>query len=200
MAKGSGGTRGASGGGGMSIGARQLANRYLGEIKNPALKKSLAEGLEDFEKEFGIPEGIKVSTSDLGEVALGNYNGLGKITINSKFESGQKDATTAKRVIIHELAHAIDRTSIGRNTAEWSTKNENKLVLKQEYKPFEKSLAAGYKKFKLNYGTTATKQIGSYALTNKHEFFAEAISHHLTGTVNPYTTGAYNLAKKMTGK
>ena len=98
MAKGSGGTRGggASARGGMSSRASELADKYLGGISDPTLKKELAEGMAAFEKEFGIPVfgngdgrgGLKVVMSDLGETTTGKVNGMGYLEINSKFTTG----------------------------------------------------------------------------------------------------------------
>ena len=209
MAKYSGGTRvgGAGARGGMSQRASELADKYLGNVSDPTLKKSLAEGMAAFEKEFGIPvfgnnrpgQGeLNVLVSDLGKTTYGSINGAGFLTINSRFESGKMEMEHAKHTIIHELAHGIDKT-IAWN-AQTSVWYEGKWVLKDANRGFNRKLTAAYKTFKKKYGSGQTKQIGPYALKNKNEFFAEAIAAHMTGKQNSYTTFAYNLAKSMTGK
>jgi hypothetical protein len=201
MAKGSGGTRGASGGGGKSSRSNGLADKYLGGVNNDALKKDLSEGLAQFEKEFGLPEGLTISMGDIG--AAGKINGLNQMVLNSGYDKGTMSKSDARKTLLHELTHGIDKTDTHRtkNISRIDEKNGSlKGVLKKENKGFDKKLTAAYKHFKSNYGTSATKQIGSYALKSKHEFFAEALSSHLTGTQNKYTTFAYNLAKSMTGK
>ena len=209
MAKGSGGTRGASGGGGRSSRASELADKYLGGISDPTLKKELAEGMAAFEKEFGIPVfgngdgrgGLKVVMSDLGETTTGKVNGMGYLEINSKFTTGGLPMSHAKHTMIHELTHGLDKTNAFNLTnGEWSSKGGGKFVVKKENKGYDRKLTAAYKAFKKNYGSAQTKQIGTYALKSKHEFFAEAVASHLTGTKNKYTTFAYNLAKSMSGK
>ena len=211
MAKGSGGTRGggASARGGMSSRASELADKYLGGISDPTLKKELAEGMAAFEKEFGIPVfgngdgrgGLKVVMSDLGETTTGKVNGMGYLEINSKFTTGGLPMSHAKHTMIHELTHGLDKTNAFNLTnGEWSSKGGGKFVVKKENKGYDRKLTAAYKAFKKNYGSAQTKQIGTYALKSKHEFFAEALAKHMTGTQNKYTTFAYNLAKSMSGK
>ena len=192
--------KGSRGGGGMSARAQQLANQYLGDVKSPALRKELAEGLEAFEKEFGIPAGVHVLVNDLGERTYGAAVGSGRIRISSRYKTGEHDISHAKHTMIHELTHVLDKSDSawGKNTE--FTKDSwgrYKKTLKSENKGYAKKLTAAYKTFKLNYGSPATKQIGSYALKNKHEFFAESLAHYMTGTKNQYTTFAYNLAKSM---
>lgn len=195
------GARSGSGGGmrgGLSARANQLANKYLGDVKNPALRKELAEGLEIFDKEFGIPERVTVTTADLGSHIYGQINyKSGKMVINSRFENGRMSMEHAKHTMVHELAHSIDKTLD--TTAVISGYRVVRKV-KPENKAFDRKLNAAYKTFKMNYGNEATKKIGGYALTKRTEFFAEALAHHLTGTRNAYTTFAYNLAKSMNGK
>jgi len=205
---------GASGGmgkgsrGGLSGRARELANKYLGDVSDPTLKKELADGMAAFEKEFGIPVfgngegrgGLTVKVSDLGETTAASVNGYGLLEINSRFTTGQMPMNHVKHSIIHELTHGLDKTNAFNLTnGDWSSK-EGKFVVKKENKGFDKKLTAAYKQFKKNYGTTQTKQIGAYALKNKNEFFAEAVASHMTGVKNNYTTFAYNLAKEMSGK
>ena len=206
---------GASGGmgsgsrGGMSGRARELANKYLGGVSDPKLKKELADGMAAFEKEFGIPVfgngagrgGLTVSVQDLGETTAASVNGMGHLVVNSRFTTGQLPMSHAKHSMIHELTHGLDKTNAFNLTnGEWSSKGGGKFVVKKENKGFDRKLTAAYKQFKKNYGSTQTKQIGSYALKSKHEFFAEAVASHMTGTKNNYTTFAYNLAKSMSGK
>ena len=202
MAKGSGGTRGggASARGGMSSRASELADKYLGGISDPTLKKELAEGLEAFDKEFGSPEGVTVKLSSGMGTAAGAANGLGEIKINSGYQSGALDKSDAKHTMIHELTHTFDKTDThhSKNISGIKMQGWKPVgVLKSENKGFDKKLTAAYKHFKSHYGSSDTKAIGRYALKSKHEFFAESLASHLTGTQNKYTTFAYNLAKSM---
>ena len=186
------------GGGGLYGRAAQLANKYLGDVKNPALKKELAEGMGIFDKEFGIPGRITVTTKDLGNQILGRINyKSGNIEINSRYEDGRISMDSAKFTMVHELAHSIDKTL---DKSAVINGSKIKRVTKPENKMFDKKLTAAYKTFKTNYGNAATKQIGRYALTNSNEFFAESLAHHMTGTKNQYTKYVYNLAKMMEGK
>lgn len=190
--------RGSRGSGGLSKRAEALAQKYLGDVKNPELRKQLAEGLEAFDKEFGIPDRVTVTVKDLGGRTYGQiYTKSGRIEINSRYEDGRLDMSHAKHTMIHELAHSIDKTLD--KVAELKGYRVMRKV-KPEYKGFDKKLTSAYKTFKINYGNAATKQIGGYALTNKNEFFADAVATHMTGTKNQYTTFAYNMAKSMTGK
>ena len=203
MAKGSGGTRGAGGGGSRGASARsnQLANKYLGGVNNPALKKELASALADYEKEFGLPAGLTITMG--GTDALGKMNGLNQMHLNSEYESGKRTPAEARKTFIHELTHGIDKTDTHRSGNISGIKMQGWKpvgVLKSENKGFEKKLTSAYKHFKSHYGSSDTKAIGRYALKSKHEFFAEALSSHMTGTQNKYTTFAYNLAKSMSGK
>lgn len=194
--------------GGMGIGsrgasarARQLANQYLGGVNNPALKKELASALAEYEKEFGLPAGLTIKMG--GTDALGKINGLNQMHLNSEFESGKRTPAEARKTFIHELTHGIDKTDTHRSGNISGVKMQGWKpvgVLKSENKGFEKKLTSAYKHFKSHYGSSDTKAIGSYALKSKHEFFAEALSSHMTGTQNKYTTFAYNLAKSMSGK
>ncbi len=203
-----GGRAGGGASGGMGKGSRgasarsnQLANQYLGGVNNPALKKELASALADYEKEFGLPAGLTVTMG--GTDALGKINGMNQMHLNSEYESGKRTPAEARKTFIHELTHGIDRTDTNRkgNISGIVTKGASvKGVLKSENKGFEKKLTSAYKHFKSHYGSSDTKAIGRYALKSKHEFFAEALSSHMTGTQNKYTTFAYNLAKSMSGK
>ena len=198
MAKGSGGTRGggASARGGMSSRASQLADKYLGGVSDSALKKELAESLAEYEKEFGLPKGLTITMG--GTDAAGKINGLNQMHINKGLS-----ASETKKTMIHELTHGIDKTDTHRNDNISGIKMQGGKpvgVLKTGNKGFDKKLTAAYKHFKSNYGSSDTKAIGKNALKNKHEFFAEALSSHMTGTQNKYTTFAYKLAKSMSGK
>lgn len=190
--------KGSRGSGGLSKRAEALAQKYLGDVKNPELRKQLAEGLEAFDKEFGIPDRVTVTIKDLPSDTYGQiYTKSGRIEISSRFEDGRFGMGHAKHTMIHELAHSIDKTLD--KTIEFKGGRMMRKV-KPENKVFDKKLMGAYKTFKLNYGSPATKQIGGYALTKRTEFFAEAVAHHMTGTKNQYTTFAFNLAKSMTGK
>ena len=196
--------------GGMSQRAQALAKKYLGNIKDPALRKELAEGMAAFEKEFGIPvfgngrpgQGdVHVIMEDLGPTTAASVNGAGVLSVNSRFTTGEIPMSHAKHSVIHELTHGLDKTNaFNLQNGEWSSKGGGKFVVKKENKGYDRKLTAAYKQFKKNYGSTQTKQIGPYALKSKHEFFAEAVASHITGTKNNYTTFAYNLAKSMSGK
>ena len=197
-ARSGGGAGGGSYGGYSSARARDLAGKYLGDVKNPELKKQLAEGLAEFDKEFGIPDRVTVTMKDLGSGTYGQiYTKSGRIEISTRYEDGRFNISHAKHTMIHELAHSIDKTLD--KTVEVKGYRVMRKV-KPENKVFDKKLMGAYKTFKLNYGSPATKQIGGYALTNRNEFFADAVAHHMTGTKNSHTTFAFNLAKKMTGK
>ena len=203
-----GGRAGGGASGGMGKGSRgasarasQLANQYLGGVNNPALKKELASALAEYEREFGLPAGLIVTMG--GTDALGKINGMNQMHLNSDYESGKRTPAEARKTFIHELTHGIDKTDTHRsgNISGIVTKGASVIgVLKTENKGFEKKLTSAYKHFKSHYGSSDTKAIGSYALKSKHEFFAEALSSHMTGTKNKYTTFAYNLAKSMSGK
>jgi hypothetical protein len=198
-----GGASGGMGKGSRSASARanQLANHYLGGVNNPALKKELSSALADYEKEFGLPAGLTITMG--GTDALGKINGLNQMHLNSEYESGKRTPAEARKTFIHELTHGIDKTDTHRtgNISGIATKGASvKGVLKTENKGFDKKLTSAYKHFKSHYGSSDTKAIGRYALKSKHEFFAEALSSHMTGTQNKYTTFAYNLAKSMSGK
>jgi hypothetical protein len=197
-ARSGGGAGGGSYGGYSSARARDLAGKYLGDVKNPELKKQLAEGLAEFDKEFGIPDRVTVTMKDLGSGTYGQiYTKSGRIEISTRYEDGRFNISHAKHTMIHELAHSIDKTLD--KTVEVKGYRVMRKV-KPENKVFDKKLMGAYKTFKLNYGSPATKQIGGYALTNRNEFFADAVAHHMTGTKNQYSTFAFNLAKSMTGK
>lgn len=197
-ARSGGGAGGGSYGGYTSARARDLAGKYLGDVKNPELKKQLAEGLAEFDKEFGIPDRVTVTMKDLGSGTYGQiYTKSGRIEISTRYEDGRFNISHAKHTMIHELAHSIDKTLD--KTVEVKGYRVMRKV-KPENKVFDKKLMGAYKTFKLNYGSPATKQIGGYALTNRNEFFADAVAHHMTGTKNQYSTFAFNLAKAMTGK
>ena len=198
-----GGASGGMGSGsrGASARARQLANQYLGGVNNPALKKELASALAEYEREFGLPAGLTITMG--GTDALGKINGLNQMHLNSGYESGQRTTAEARKTFIHELTHGIDKTDTHRSGNISGIKMQGWKpvgVLKSENKGFEKKLTSAYKHFKSHYGSSDTKAIGRYALKSKHEFFAEALSSHMTGTQNKYTTFAYNLAKSMSGK
>lgn len=197
-ARSGGGAGGGSYGGYSSARARDLAGKYLGDVKNPELKKQLAEGLAEFDKEFGIPDRVTVTMKDLGSGTYGQiWTKSGRIEISTRYEDGRFNISHAKHTMIHELAHSIDKTLD--KTVEVKGYRVMRKV-KPENKVFDKKLMGAYKTFKLNYGSPATKQIGGYALTNRNEFFADAVAHHMTGTKNQYSTFAFNLAKAMTGK
>ena len=201
-AGGSGTGFGSRSGGGMSARASQLAGKYLGGVNNPALKKELASALAEYEKEFGLPENLTITMG--GTDALGKINGLNQMHLNSGYESGQKSAAEARKTFIHELTHGIDKTDTYRSGNISGIKMQGGKpvgVLKSENKGFDKKLTSAYKHFKSHFSSSSdAKAIGRYALKNKHEFFAEALSSHMTGTKNKYTTFAYNLAKSMSGK
>ena len=203
-----GGRAGGGASGGMGSGSRgasarasQLASQYLGGVNNPALKKELTSALAEYEREFGLPAGLTVTMG--GTDALGKINGLNQMHLNSEYESGKRTPTEARKTFIHELTHGIDKTDTHRkgNISGIVTKGASVIgVLKTENKGFDKKLTSAYKHFKSHYGSSDTKAIGRNALKSKHEFFAEALSSHMTGTQNKYTTFAYKLAKSMSGK
>lgn len=180
----------------MSSAAREMASKYLGDVKDPKLKKELAEAMADFEKEFGIDPKTTVQFKDLGADTFGQAGSATKrITINSRFLDGRMSTKDAAHTMAHELTHTLDKTEVSGSNAEFKG---TKVVLKSANKKFDKQLTAAYKTFKQRYGSEQTKKIGSYALTNKHEFFAEALASHMTGTKTVYGDFAYKLAKSMT--
>ena len=187
-------------GGYSSRRAKELADKYLTDFKNPELKKALAEGLAEFDKEFGIPSKITVTPKALESNVYGQiWTHSGRIEINTKYETGGFDIKHAKHTMIHELAHSID----GSLVKDVSYKNGRIVkTVKEAFKSDYNQLGKAFKTFKSGYwhGETSAKQIGSYALTDRHEFFADAVASHMTGTKNSHTTFAFNLAKKMTGK
>ena len=199
----SGGGAGMGGGsrGGLSARASQMAKQYLGGVNNPELKKALAEGLAEYEKEFGLPKGLTITMGGTNE--SGKINGLNQMHLNSGYESGKMSVSEAKKTLIHELTHGIDKTTTHRTENISGIKMQGSKpvgVLKKENKGFDRKLTAAFKAFKKNYGSTQTKQISSIALKSKHEFFAESVATYMTGTKNKYTTYAYNLAKSMSGR
>ena len=197
-----GGAR-SGGGGGMSATERALAQKYLGDIKNPKLKAELAAGLAAFDKEFGILDNVTVTTKDLGEKTFGQIimgHGKNRIEISSRYEDGRLDMKTAKHTMIHELTHSIDVTDtqvIGRR------KNGRiRWEVKPEFKAHDSKLVGLYHSFKTNYHSDmgGARKIGAYALTNKHEFLADAVASYMTGTKTPHSAAAFNLAKTMKTK
>lgn len=182
MAKGSGGTRGASGG--ASARARQLSNQYLGAFNNQTLKKELTDAISDFDKEFGMPD-YTIISADLGKKYAGKVSSETKrIGINSRYEDGKWGAKDAKHTMIHELSHTMDFGHSNTTAAR---------------KDFDRKLTSLYNSFKSDYARK-NLHLGSYALTNKHEFFADAIAFHMTGRKDEYTTKVFKLAKSMIGK
>ena len=193
----SGGGGGARGG--MTSAEKRLAQKYLGDVKNPQLKKELAEGLAAFDKEFGIPDNVTVTMRKLAGDTYGQINvHSGRIEINTLYESGGLPIGHAKHTMVHELAHSVDLS-----LQKTFVRKGGRLVLgiKPEYQGYAKTLQSAYKAFKSDYWSGGkAKSIGSYALTNKNEFFADAVANHLTGNKNQFTTFAYNFAKKMKRK
>ena len=194
---------GARGGGGMSGRERTLAQKYLGDVQNPKLKQQLAAGLAEFDKEFGLPDNLTVTTKDLGEKTYGEIimgHGKNRIQISSRYEDGRFSLESAKHTMIHELTHSIDVTDtqvIGRR------KNGRiRWEVKPEFKGHDNRLVGLYHSFKTNYhsGMGNARKIGAYALTNKHEFLADAVASYMTGTKTPHSKAAYDLAKTMKTK
>lgn len=185
MGKNSGGS-GTESGGRMSAKAREMAKKYLGDVKNPILKKELAEGLVKFEKEFGINPKVTIHLGNLSEKIGGEVNGFEMVTINKMFDNGKFDISYAQRTLLHELAHTIDKTVLWPKNADFIN---GEFKLKTENRKFDKKLTAAFKQFKAKYGTTQTKQIGGYAKKSKNEFFAEALSLHMMGvkTIIPHS-------------
>ena len=54
-----------------------------------------------------------------------------------------------------------------------------------------RSVKASYKK-----GDSSAKDLGRYALKDRHEYFAEGVSAYMSGLRNKHTIAAYNIAKK----
>ena len=201
-----GGRAGGGASGGMGSRSRGgLANRLLSGsgVTDAELKRSLSEAIAQFDKEFGLPENVTITMKDLGSQIGGSANGLNQVKINSGYQDGRFDKSDAKKTLLHEFTHVLDKTDTHHSANISGIKMKGATPvgqLKSEYKVFDKKLTAACKHFKANYGSTSTKQIGRYALKSKHEFFAEAVASHMTGTKNNYTTFAYNLAKSMSGK
>ena len=163
---------------------QQLANKYLSAFNNQTLKKELTDAIYDFDKEFGMPD-YTIISADLGKKYDGKMSPETKrIGIHSKYDDGKMSAKDAKHTMIHELAHTMDLGHSNTTSAR---------------KDFNKKLTSLYKSFKSDY-VRKNLHIGSYALTNKHEFFAEAIAYHMTGRKDEYTTKVFKLAKSMIGK
>lgn len=194
-----GGARSGGGGGGMSATEKRLAEKYLGEVQNPQLKKELAAGLAAFDKEFGIPDNVTVTMRKLAGDTYGQISvHSGRIEINTMYENGGLPLSHAKHTMVHELAHSVDLS-----LQKTFKRKGGRLVLgvKPEYEGYAKTLQSAFKAFKSDYYSGGkAKSIGSYALTNKNEFFADAVANHLTGNKNQFTTFAYNFAKKMKSK
>ena len=194
---------GARGGGGVYATEKRLAEKYLGNIKNPKLKQELAAGLAAFDKEFGIPDNVTITTKDLGVDTLGDITmrkGKSRIQISSRYEDGRFSLKTAKHTMIHELTHSIDVTD-----TQVIGKRKNGRIrweVKPEFKPIDRKLVGLYHSFKTNYysGMGNARKIGAYALTNKHEFLADAVASYMTGTKTPHSTAAFKIAKMMKTK
>lgn len=199
MGRGHGGTGVRGGGGGMS--SSDVLARYpelTTKVKDETVRQELVQAIQDMEKEFGVtPDKIKFYSRSNNEAGYDNENETG---INLKYlgdhaqsvveySTGYHPAGTernpARATMVHELAHKIERT--GKN---WSPVSAFNKELDTAYKSF----LSGWRQGKKNNPTAHS--LGLYSTSDKHEYFAEALSAYNSGLRNQYTTAAYKIAKK----
>ena len=190
---------GAGMGGGMST--RDVLAKYpelMTKVKDAAVRQELIEGIQEMKKEFGVtPDKIKFYNRKDNTAGYQNDSETG---INLKYLGDSKQSKVdyatgyhpqgteknpAKATMIHELAHKIEDKS-----KNWSPKSKFNQELDKAYKGF----VSGWRQGKKN--NPAAHSLGLYSTTDKHEYFAEALSAYKSGLKNQYTKAAWNIAKK----
>lgn len=188
MAKGSGGTRGAAGGG-----KSRFANiPGLQAIQDTKLRNEIISALDDYEKEFGVRL-ENISLAKLKDNVGGETYYKDKILLNSKvfttsdnvkavmksaYDTGLLNKTNSplKHIMVHELAHAT-----------WTPgyKTSNKSA--------QKEVLSAYRKFLKD---SSAKGWGAYSKSKYTEFFAEAVAKHMYGTKDKHTQAVADIIKK----
>lgn len=173
----------------------------LSSIKNPAVYKSVKEGISRFHSVLGVRQkDIKIATLDAGtggvhisqggkskQVVLNKQVFNGKNTTTQSVakwaETGYKSGHLTKtnkpvaHIITHELAHATWNAHLSAPNAKAAGKSVNTL----------------YKKWKVDKGKSG---YGKYANTNVSEFWAEVCTKAVHGKSDKYTTAAKGIIKK----
>lgn len=173
----------------------------LASISNPAVYKSVKEGISRFHSVLGVRQkDIKLATLEAGvggvhitangvskQVVLNKsvFNGKGATTqsISKWAEAGYKSGHLTKtnkpvaHIITHELAHATWNSNLSSPNAKAASKSVNSL-----YKSWKKD------KKKTGYG--------KYATSNVNEFFAEVSTKAVHGKADKYTNGVKDIIKK----
>ena len=173
----------------------------LSSIKNPAVYKSVKEGISRFHSVLGVRQNdIKIATLDAGtggvhisqggvskQVVLNKQVFNGKNTTTQSIakwaETGYKSGHLTKtnkpvaHIVTHELAHATWNAHLSAPNAKAAGKSVNTL----------------YKKWKADKGKSG---YGKYASTNVSEFWAEVCTKAVHGKADKYTTAAKGIIKK----
>lgn len=197
MAKGSGGTRGAAGGGNS-----KFANiPGLQGIKDASVRNELIRALEDYDKEFGVRQSnivldkledfvageARTSGGKTVEIALDRATfGKSSKEISKMFSDAEKSGllSSTKNPIRHILAHELGH-------ATWQpahfTKGEG-----YKTKQIKNKVVGAYRKFLNDKSATGW---GSYAKSSYGEFFAEAVAKHMYGTKDKHTAAVVKIIK-----
>lgn len=173
----------------------------LVSIKNPAVYKSVKEGISRFHSVLGVRQkDIKIATMEAGvggvhisqggvskQVVLNKQVFNGKNTTTQSVakwaETGYKSGHLTKtnkpvaHIVTHELAHATWNAHLSSPNAKAAGKSVNTL----------------YKKWKVDKGKSG---YGKYANTNVSEFWAEVCTKAVHGKSDKYTTAAKGIIKK----
>jgi hypothetical protein len=173
----------------------------LSSIKNPAVYKSVKEGISRFHSVLGVRQkDIKIATLDAGtggvhisqggvskQVVLNKQVFNGKNTTTQSVakwaETGYKSGHLTKtnkpvaHIVTHELAHATWNAHLSAPNAKAAGKSVNTL----------------YKKWKADKKKSG---YGKYASTNVSEFWAEVCTKAVHGKADKYTTAAKGIIKK----
>ena len=192
---------GGAGFGGGVMSSRDIIAKYpelMTKVKDAATRQELIDGIQEMQKEFGVsPDKIKFYNRKDNTAGYQNDSETG---INLKYLGDSKQAKVdyatgyhpagteknpAKATMIHELAHKIEDKS-----KNWSPKSKFNQELDKAYKGF----VSGWRQGKKN--NPAAHSLGLYSTTDKHEYFAEALSAYKSGLKNQYTTAAWKIAKK----
>lgn len=173
----------------------------LTSISNPAVYKSVKEGISRFHSVLGVRQkDIKIATLEAGvggvhitangvskQVVLNKsvFNGKGTTTqsIAKWAEAGYKSGHLTKtnkpvaHIITHELAHAT-----------W-----NESLTAPNVRAASKSVDSLYNKWK---GDSKKSGYGNYAKTNVNEFFAEVSTKAVHGTADKYTKSLKSIIQR----
>jgi hypothetical protein len=173
----------------------------LVSIKNPAVYKSVKEGISRFHSVLGVRQkDIKIATLDAGTGGVHiSQGGVSKQVVLNKQVFNGKDTTTQSvakwaetgyksghltktnkpvaHIVTHELAHATWNAHLSAPNAKAAGKSVNTL----------------YKKWKADKKKSG---YGKYASTNVSEFWAEVCTKAVHGKADKYTTAAKGIIKK----